>query len=102
MFKPTALKLILGLVLAGGFTFVALNAHIDIFPCVKREMDFTTNKVQTREGTCSLLYLYNQDHMQGEGGELTGAGYGVAAAALGLVPLLVGFMIGHAIGRKKS
>lgn len=102
MFKPTALKVILGLVLAGGFTFVALNAHMDFFPCVKKEMNFTTNKIETREGTCSLLFLYNQDHIDGEGGELTGAGWGVAVGVLGIVPLLVGFMIGHALGRKKS
>lgn len=96
------LRIILGLVFAAAVTFVALNAHMDFFPCVRKDVDFTTESIERRETTCSLLYIYNQEHMPGEGGELTPAGWGTAVGVLGLLPFAVGFWIGGLLGRRRG
>lgn len=101
MFRPTPLKLILGLVLVGATYMVAANSHMDIFPCKKTTEDYRTGFVSTSSSTCSLLQTSGDYYRPPEKAELTGAGYGTAVAVIGLVPLLLGFAIGSRFGRKK-
>lgn len=95
------LRIVLGLVFAAGVTFVALNAHMDIFQCVRKDMNFQTDRVESREDMCSLLYVFNQEHAPGEGGELTPVGWATAAGVCGLLPFLIGFWIGGMFGRRR-
>lgn len=101
VFRPTPLKLILGLVLVGATYMVAANSHMDIFPCKKTTEDNLTGRLSTSSSTCSLLQTGGDYYQPPEKAELTGAGYGTAVAVIGLLPLLVGFAIGSRFGRKK-
>jgi hypothetical protein len=103
MFRPTPLKLILGLALVAGAYFVASNAHFDIFPCKQTVItDRMTNRVETRESECSLLQTSGRYYQPPEKAELTPVGYAVAVGVLGIVPLLLGFVLGSLFTRKKA
>ena len=101
MFKPSAFKIILFLVLGGGLYVVAANSHMDIFPCEVVEKNFTTGKLEQRSTVCSLLAV-NRLERNGEKSELTVAGYVVAVLFFGGVSAIAGFGIGHLIERKKK
>ena len=101
MFRPTPLKLILGLLLVGATWFVAANSHMDIFPCKKTTEDFSTGRLDTRETTCSILQTHGDYFRPPESAKLTEAGWATAVVVIGLLPLLVGFAIGSRFGKKK-
>lgn len=102
MFRPTALKLVLGVLLIAGTYFVCINSHIDIFPCKLTEMDYTSQRVETKDESCSLMQTQGDGFQPPERAELTPAGYGVAFVVVGVVPLLVGFMLGSLLGRRRD
>ncbi len=102
MFRPTAIKLILGLILIAGTYFVCINSHIDIFPCNKTEEDYQTHQLRTEENSCSLMQTQGDYTQPPERAELTPAGYAVAFVVVGVVPLLVGFMLGSMFRRRRD
>jgi len=102
MFRPTALKLVLGVLLVAGTYFVAINAHLDIFPCKVAEKDLRSGQIETHDDSCSLMQTQGDYFQPPERAELTPAGYGVAFVVVGAVPLLVGFMIGSLFRRRRD
>ncbi|WAS97436.1 hypothetical protein [Nannocystis punicea] len=100
MFRPTPLKLILGLVLVAGAWFVASNSHFDIFPCTKTTEDNRTGRLDTSSSTCSLLQTQGDYYQPPESAKLTEAGWATVAVVLGLVPLMLGFAIGSRFSKK--
>ncbi|MDC0715569.1 hypothetical protein [Nannocystis bainbridge] len=100
MFRPTPLKLILGLVLVGATYFVAANSHMDIFPCKKTREDLVTRRLVTDESTCSILQTHGDYYQPPESAKLTEAGWATAVVVIGLVPLLLGFAIGSRFSKK--
>src|SRR4051794_4361047 len=104
MFKPTVLKIILFVILGGGFYFVASNAHFDPFPCEKAYYDYKTEQLEPiTSGTCDLPAVKRS----GEGpnadyAKLTGGGYVVEGLLFLILPYIVASLIGHAIQRKKK
>jgi len=102
MFRPTALKLVLGVILVAGTYFVCINSHFDIFPCKVTENDLRTDRVETKEGSCSLMQTQGDDFQPPTRAELTPAGYGVAFVVVGVVPLLLGFMVGAMFRRRRD
>ncbi len=102
MFRPTPLKLILGVLLVAGTYFLCINAHIDIFPCEQTRKDMRSDRIATEDASCSLLQTQGDYFQPPERAELTPAGYGVAFLVVGVVPLLVGFMIGSMFGRRRD
>lgn len=93
-------KLLLGLVLAGGAYVVAANSHFDIFPCKETTEDFNTGTTRTEESTCSILQV-QREPIGKERAELTPVGYATAVGVLGVAPLILGFVIGGLFTRKK-
>lgn len=93
-------KLILGLVLAGGAYVVAANSHFDIFPCKETTEDHMTGQVKTEDSTCSILQVQREPFGK-EKAELTPIGYATAVGVLGVAPLILGFVIGGFFTRKK-
>ena len=102
MFRPTALKLILGVLLVAGTYFVCINSHFDIFPCKVTETDSRSQRLETTDGSCSLLQTQGDYFRPPERAELTPAGYGVAFVVVGVVPLLLGFMLGSMFRRRRD
>lgn len=102
MFRPTALKLVLGVLLIAGTYFVCINSHIDIFPCEMTRASYTSSSLETVDGSCSLLQTQGDYFQPPERAALTPAGYGVAFVVVGVVPLLVGFMLGSLLGRRRD
>jgi hypothetical protein len=98
MLAGMLIRLILGLVLAGGAYFVAANSHFDIFPCTVTTED--EGRTRTEDGTCSIMAVQREPY-GGEKSELTPVGYAVAVGVLGVVPLILGFIIGGFFTRKK-
>jgi hypothetical protein len=94
------LKLILGLVLAAAAYFVAANSHFDIFPCKETTENYTTGQVETKDDTCSILQV-QREPIGKDRAELTPIGYAMAVGVLGVVPLILGFVIGGFFTRKK-
>lgn len=92
------IRLILGLVLAGGAYFVAANSHFDIFQCI--ETTEVGGRVRTQEDLCSILQV-QREPFAGESAKLTPVGYATAVGVLGLLPLLIGMWIGGLFTRKK-
>ena len=102
MFRPTALKLILGVLLVAGTYFVCINSHFDIFPCKVTEHDPRSQRMETRDGSCSLMQTQGDYFRPPERAELTPAGYGIAFVVVGVVPLLLGFMLGSMFRRRRD
>jgi hypothetical protein len=102
VFRPTALKLVLGVILVAGTYFMCINAHIDIFPCTQTLQDLRAARIETRDGTCSLLQTQGDYFRPPEHAELTPAGYGVAFLVVGVAPLLAGFVFGNVFGRRRE
>lgn len=94
------LKLILGLVLAGAAYFVAANSHFDIFPCKETTEDPVSGRLETKDDTCSILQV-QREPFGNEKAELTPIGYATAVGVLGILPLILGFVIGGFFTRKK-
>lgn len=92
------IRLILGLVLAGGTYFVAANSHFDVFQC--NETTETDGRLETKEDMCSILQV-QREPFGGEKAELTPIGYATAVGVLGLLPFIIGYMIGGMFTRKK-
>lgn len=92
------LKLILGLVLAGGAYLVAANSHFDIFPCTVTTQD--EGRTKTEDGTCSIMAVQRESSY--EKSELTPAGYATAVGVLGVAPLILGFILGGLFTRKRG
>ncbi|MBL9103990.1 MAG: hypothetical protein JNL82_23805 [Myxococcales bacterium] len=93
-------KLILGLVLAGGAYVVAANSHFDIFPCKETTEDFDTGQTRTEDSTCSIMQVQRAP-IGKERAELTPVGYATAVGVLGVAPLILGFLLGGFFTRKK-
>ena len=102
MFRPTALKLVLGVLLVAATYFVCINAHIDIFPCKQTRQDLRSDRIETRDDSCGLLQTQGDYFRAPERAELTPVGYGVAFLVVGVVPLIVGFVTGSTIGRRRD
>lgn len=102
MFRPTALKLVLGVLLVAGTYFVCINSHFDIFPCKVTENDHGSQRMATRDGSCSLMQTQGDYFQPPERAELTPGGYGVAFVVVGVVPLLLGFMLGSMFRRRRD
>jgi hypothetical protein len=105
MFKPTVLKVVIAVILGGAGYFVASNAHFDAFPCEKAYYNYERNRVDTpTSGTCSLLAVKrsNEGGANADYAKLTGGGYAVMVLLFGVLPYLIGAVIGHAISRKKT
>ena len=92
------IRLILGLVLAGGAYFVAANSHFDVFQC--NETTETDGRLETKEDMCSILQV-QREPFGNEKAELTPIGYATAVGVLGILPLILGFVIGGFFTRKK-
>jgi hypothetical protein len=106
MGKRLAVTLIVTAVLGVGLWFVLTNAHIDIFPCEKTEYDFAADRMgPPTAGTCSLMGVFNPVLPASETGgsqRLTTAGYALYALVVGLVPLLIGLIVGRRVGAPKA
>jgi hypothetical protein len=103
MLKPNLLKLAIYLVLAGGFLFVAFNAHMDIYPCSKSDYDYQRHRCgYPQSSTCDLLAIRRSG---GEGdcpATLSGGGWAVAVLVHGIAPYFVAAIAGHLIARRKQ
>ena len=104
MFKPNAIKLVIFVVLAGGFLFVAMNSHMDIYPCTQSRYDFQRERCgPPLSSTCDLLAIRRSS----EGGRsdcpasLSGGGWAVAILVHAIIPYLVAAAAGHFIARRK-
>jgi hypothetical protein len=105
MFKPTVLKVVIALILGGGFYFVASNAHMDAFPCEKAYWDYRRDRLDTpTSATCSLLAVKrsNEGGPQADYAKLTGGGYAVMLILFVLLPYGIATPIANAISRKKA
>lgn len=106
MFKPTVLKIVLTVILGGGFYFVASNAHMDAFPCEKAYYDYQRDRLDTpKSDTCSLLAVKRSKEggPQADYAKLTGGGYAVMVLLFGLLPYFVASLIGNKVqGAKKK
>jgi hypothetical protein len=102
MFRPTALKLVLGVFLVAGTYFVCINSHFDIFPCKVTRADARSDRLDTHDGSCSLMQTQGDYFRPPEHAELTPAGYAVAFAVVGVAPLLLGFVIGAFFRRRRD
>ena len=101
MLKPTVLKIVIAVLLGGGFYFVASNSHLDAFPCEVAHRDSRTDRLGAPAGEmCSLLTIKNKADWA-DRAELTGGGYAVMVLLFGVLPYLVGAAIGHAATKKK-
>jgi hypothetical protein len=104
MLKPNLIKLVIFVVLAGGFLFVAMNAHMDIYPCTKSDYDSEHERCRTpQSATCDLLTI-----RRSSGGSrydcpasLSGGGWAVAILVHGILPYIVAAAAGHFIARRK-
>ena len=74
-------RLILGLLLAGGAYFVAANSHCDIFPCKETTEDPSTGQLKTQDDTCSILQV-QREPIGRDKAELTPIGYATAVGVL--------------------
>jgi hypothetical protein len=102
MFRPTPLKLILGVLLVAATYFVSINSHMDLFPCELTRLDYQTDRLETQSSSCSLMQTQG-DYMQPpERAELTGAGYAVAVLVVGVGPMLLGFVLGSIFRRRRE
>jgi hypothetical protein len=101
--KPTLLKLVIYLVLAGGFLLLAFNSHMDIYPCKRQFWDYQRHRYDYPSSTtCSLMWV-NRSGAPGEDrAELTGAGWVVVFLVQGLAPYLVAAVAGHLIQRRRG
>lgn len=104
MFKPTVLKIILFVVLGGGFYFVASNAHMDVFPCERAFYDYQNHRLETPTSTmCDLLSVKRSGQgPEADYAKLTGGGYAVGVLLFVVLPFIVASLLGHAIQRKKK
>lgn len=103
MLKPTVLKVVIAVVLGVGYYFLCANAHIDYFPCEYSEMNYNPPpEYQTGERTCSILGINRPARDPQTWERLTVGGYIVAVLSFGVVPILLGFGIGHAVRKKKG
>ncbi len=103
MFKPTILKVIIAVVLGGGAFFVASNAHFDPFPCEVADLDWETKRLgPMKSENCSLLDVKRSGEPMADHAKLAPGGYAIAVVLFGLLPYLLGCVIGHMIGRKKQ
>lgn len=106
MFKPTVLKVVITVILGGGFYFVASNAHMDAFPCEKAYYDYQRDRLDTpKSDTCSLLAVKRSKEggPQADYAKLTGGGYAVMVLLFGLLPYFVASLVGHKLqGNKKK
>ena len=102
MLKPNLLKLIIYLVLAGGFLFVAMNAHLDIYPCTQARYDSQRERCgPPLSSTCDMLAIRRSGSRYDCPAELTGAGWAVAILVHGILPYIVAAAAGHFIARRK-
>ena len=102
MLKPNLLKLVIFVVLAGGFLFVALNAHMDIYPCTKSDYDFQSERCRPpQSSTCDLLAIRRSGGRSDCKAELSGGGWAVAILVHGILPYFVAAAAGHFIARRK-
>lgn len=98
-----AVTAIVAVVLGAGTWLLMANSHVDIFPCEKTEYDLTTHKVEgPKSATCSLIDFKPSHISEGESVKLTAAGYAVEAVVVGVIPLVIGFVVGSRVGRKKA
>ncbi len=100
MLRPTKLKLVLGVLLVAATYFVCINSHLDIFPCVVTELDDLAGRLVTRDGHCSLMQTQGDYLRAPEHASLSPVGYVVAVGVVGVVPLLVGFVLGTVLRRR--
>jgi hypothetical protein len=102
--KQVVVPLVLAAVLAVGTWFLFSNAHIDILPCQKSELDTMTNKWKGPEsGTCSLLGIYQDKRDPSfHKSELTGAGWAVGIGVIVVLPGVIGLLLGRKLTRPKS
>lgn len=102
MLKPTVLKVIIFLVLGGGFFFVASNAHFDPFPCTTASYDYRAERLEApHDGTCSIMNVKRSGEPGADFAKLTPAGYALAGLLFVILPYLIAAGIGHAITRKR-
>lgn len=103
MLRPTKLKLVFGMLLVAATYFVCINSHVDIFPCEVRRLSAATRTLGSPEAdSCSLMQTQGDYFQPPEGAELTPAGYAVAVLVVGVVPLVVGFMLGSVLRRRRD
>jgi hypothetical protein len=101
MFKPTILKIVLTIVLGGGFFLLAINAHMDVFPCTKAYYSYQDQRLEPKTASmCSLLAVKRSgERSDSDFAELTGGGYAVGALLFVLLPYFVASIIGPMMRR---
>jgi len=102
MGKRIAITLVVAIVLGGGLWALLSNAHVGIFPCEKTSYDFQTKrKVGPKSAMCSLLDIRHNSTGEDKS-HLTVVGYLVEGVVVGVIPLVIGFLVGTALTRKKA
>lgn len=101
--KSRVIALVVYVVVAAGFLFVALNAHMDIYPCEVREYSFQTRRHSyPRSSTCSLLKIKRSGESPSDDlAKLSAGGWIVLFLVHSLVPVPVALGAGWLMRKKE-